>query len=140
MVGPGMPWVRGGEGLNPEKMGEAIDGSLKRLQTDYIDLYQLHRPQRQVNKMGKMNYEESMFTSKNEEEAHIISLLKAFEKEKKAGKVRFLGLSNETPWGTMKFLELARREGLPEIQTVQNPYSLMNRQYEVGLAEISMYE
>lgn len=141
MVGPtNATWIRGGEGLNPEKMSEAIEGSLQRLQTEYIDLYQLHWPQRQVNKMGKMNWDESMFTSKQEEETHIVAILKAFEKQQKAGKVRFLGLSNETPWGTMKFLEIARREGLPEIQTVQNPYSLMQRQYEVGMAEISMYE
>ncbi|MCH8518572.1 aldo/keto reductase [Candidatus Gracilibacteria bacterium] len=139
-VGPGIEWIRGGEGLNSLRMGEAIDASLERLQNDYIDLYQLHWPQRVVNKMGKMNYHESMFTSREEEEHHIISILQAFETERKAGKVGFLGLSNETPWGTMKFLELARREGLPEIQTVQNPYSLMQRQYEVGMAEISMYE
>ena len=105
-----MPWIRGGEGLNPLKMQEAVDGSLQRLQTEYIDLYQLHWPQRQVNKMGKMNWEESYFTSRAEEEEHIISMLRAFMKLQKTGKVRFLGLSNETPWGTMKFLELARRE------------------------------
>jgi aryl-alcohol dehydrogenase-like predicted oxidoreductase len=121
-------------------MGEAIEGSLKRLRTDSIDLYQLHWPQRQVNKMGKMNYDESMFTSRSKEEHHIISILKEFETYRKQGKVKYLGLSNETPWGTMKFLELARREGLPEIQTVQNPYSLMQRQYEVGMAEVSLYE
>lgn len=139
-VGPGIEWIRGWEGLIPEKMGEAIEGSLSRLQTDYIDLYQLHWPQRSVNKMGKMNYHESMFTSKQEEGHHIISILREFEAHRKAGKVKYLGLSNETPWGTMKFLELARREGLPEIQTIQNPYSLMQRQYEVGMAEVSLYE
>ncbi len=121
-------------------MGTAIEGSLTRMQTDYIDLYQLHWPQRPVPKFGKLNWDESMFTSREEEEAHIIAILQAFETHRKAGKVRYLGLSNETPWGTMKFLEIARREGLPEIQTIQNPYSLLNRAYETGLAEVSMYE
>ena len=87
-----------------------------------------------------MNYDELMFTSRSEEEDHILSILQEFEIYRKQGKVKYLGLSNETPWGTMKFLELARREGLPEIQTVQNPYSLMQRQYEVGMAEVSLYE
>ena len=79
MVGPGMPWIRGGEWLLAEKMGEAIEWSLKRLRTDFIDLYQLHWPQRQVNKMGKMNYDELMFTSRSEEEDHILSILQEFE-------------------------------------------------------------
>ena len=81
-----------------------------------------------------------MFTSREEEENHILEILKAFDELRKEGKVKYLGLSNETPWGTMKFLELARRYNLPEVQTVQNPYHLLNRQYEVGLAEVSMYE
>ncbi len=140
MVGPGLPWIRDGKGLIAEDMGTAIEGSLTRMQTDYIDLYQLHWPQRQVPKFGKLNWDESMFTSRDEEETHIIEILQAFETHRKAGKVRYLGLSNETPWGTMKFLEIARREGLPEIQTIQNPYSLLNRAYETGLAEVSMYE
>ena len=140
-VGPGIEWIRNWEGLNPTKMSEAIDGSLERMGTHYMDLYHLHWPQRLVNKMGKMNYHESMYTtSRDEQEAHIIDILRAFEKEQKAWKVKYLWLSNETPWGTMKFLEIARREWLPEVQTVQNPYSLMQRQYEVGLAEISLFE
>lgn len=140
-VGPGVDWIRWGEGLIPEKMWVAIDASLERLQTDYIDLYQLHWPQRHVNKFWKMNYDESMCVrSRAEEEEHIIDILHAFEKQKKAGKVRYLWLSNETPWGVMKFLEIARREWLPEVQSVQNPYSLLQRQYEVWLSEVSLYE
>ncbi|NDK10123.1 aldo/keto reductase [Candidatus Gracilibacteria bacterium] len=139
-VGPGMDWIRNGRGLHAPDMRAAVEGSLERLQTDYIDLYQLHWPQRSVNKMGKMNYESSMHSSLDHEEDHIVSLLRAFEELQKEGKVKYLGLSNETPWGTMKFLELARKHNLPEIQTVQNPYSLLNRQYEVGGAEISLFE
>lgn len=140
MAGIGIPWVRGWEGLIAAKMAEAVEGSLERLQIDYIDLYQLHWPQRSVNKFGKMNYDVSMFTSREEEQHHIIEILQAFQKLQQQGKVKYLGLSNETPWGTMKFLELARKYNLPEIQTIQNPYSLMQRQYEVGLSEISLYE
>jgi aryl-alcohol dehydrogenase-like predicted oxidoreductase len=140
MVWPGMSYLREWKGLIPSDMREAVEGSLRRLQTESINLYQLHWPQRTVNKMGKMNYQESMFTSKLQEEEHIVEILKAFDTLRQEWKVRFLGLSNETPWGVMKFLELARKYNLPEIQTVQNPYSLMQRQYEVGLAEVSMYE
>jgi aryl-alcohol dehydrogenase-like predicted oxidoreductase len=140
MAWHGRPYIRWGTWIIPSDMKAAVEWSLTRLQTDRIDLYQLHWPQRPVNMFWKMNYNESMFTSKEQEEEHIISVLRAFDELRKDWKVRFLGLSNETPRGTMKFLELARRERLPEIQTVQNPYSLMQRQYEVGLAEISMYE
>jgi len=135
-VGPWMDWIRNGRGLHAPDMRAAVEGSLERLQTDYIDLYQLHWPQRSVNKMGKMNYESSMHSSLDHEEDHIVSLLRAFEELQKEWKVKY----NETPWGTMKFLELARKHNLPEIQTVQNPYSLLNRQYEVGWAEISLFE
>jgi aryl-alcohol dehydrogenase-like predicted oxidoreductase len=140
MVGIWMPWIRNGKWLIAEDMEAAVNKSLERLQTDYIDLYQLHWPQRAINKMWKMNYEETMFTSLEQEETHILWILKAFQELQKQWKLKFLWLSNETPWGTMKFLELARKHNLPEIQTVQNPYSLMNRQYEVGMAEVSMYE
>jgi len=140
MVGPGLEWIRWGEGIVPSKMREAVEGSLSRLQIDCIDLYQLHWPQRQVPKFGKLNWHESMLTSKEQEEAHILEVLKAFDELRKEGKVKYLGLSNDTPWGVMKFLELARRHNLPEVQTVQNSYHLLNRGYEVGLAEVSAYE
>lgn len=135
-----MSWIRNGKWLIASDMEEAVNWSLKRLQTDYIDLYQLHWPQRWVNRFGKMNYHESMFTSKEQEEEHILSILKAFQELQKAWKVKYLWLSNETPWGTMKFFELAEKHWLPKVQTVQNPYSLLQRQYEVWLAEVSMYE
>lgn len=135
-----MPWIRDWKWLIPSDMEEAVNNSLKRLSTDYIDLYQLHWPQRQVNKFWKMNYHESMFTSKVEEEEHILNILKSFEKLQQAWKVRYLWLSNETPWWAMKFLQIAEKYNLPKIQTIQNPYSIIQRQYEVWLAEVSMYE
>lgn len=87
-----------------------------------------------------MNWDESMAWDKSEIEEHIHNVLKAFDDLRKQGKVKYLGLSNENPWGIMKFLEIARKYNLPEIQTVQNPYSLMQRQYDSGMSEISTYE
>ena len=140
MAGIWLPWIRDGKWLIAEDMEEAVNGSLERMQTTYIDLYQLHWPQRQVNKFGKMNYDDNMFTSKQEEEDHILAILQAFEALRKQGKVKFLGLSNETPWGIMKFLEIAEKHNLPKIQTNQNAYSLVQRQYEVWLSEVSLFE
>lgn len=140
MVGPGIQWIRNASGLVPENMETALNGSLKRLQTDYIDLYQLHWPQRKTNFFGKMNWDENMQGNKEEIEENIFQILTQFQKLQKSGKVRHLGLSNENPWGVMKFLEIAKKNNLPEIQTVQNAYSLMQRKYEVGTSEISAYE
>lgn len=140
VVGWWTDWIRWGSGLTVTDIKEAVTGSLKRLQTEYIDLYQIHWPRREVNKFGKMNYHESMFTSKDQEEQHILEVLQTFQKLQKEGKIKHLGLSNDTPWGVMKFLELARKHNLPEIQTIQNPYNLLQRQSEVGLSEICLLE
>ncbi len=133
----GMKWFRHKETrLNKEQINEAINGSLKRLNTDYIDLYQLHWPDRKANFFGKLGY-------KFEEEADFIELkdqLEFLSENVKSGKIRHIGLSNETPWGLMKFLSLAEKFDLPKIVSVQNPYSLLNRSYEVGMAEISIRE
>ena len=133
----GMKWFRNKETrLNEQQINEAIDGSLKRLKTDYIDLYQLHWPDRKSNFFGKLGY-------KFEEESDFIDLklqLEVLSDNVKKGKIRYIGLSNETPWGLMKFLSLAEKFGLPRIVSVQNPYSLLNRSYEVGMAEISIRE
>ncbi|MBP0050041.1 NADP(H)-dependent aldo-keto reductase [Marinobacterium sp. AK62] len=114
----------------------ALEGSLKRLQTDYIDLYQLHWPDRSTNYFGQLGYEhkpENPGTPLEE----TLSVLGELVQE---GKIRYIGLSNETPWGTMKCLQLADALGLPRIQSVQNPYSLLNRTAEVGLAEVMLRE
>jgi aryl-alcohol dehydrogenase-like predicted oxidoreductase len=117
----------------------AIDQSLQRLQTDYIDLYQLHWPQRPTNFFGKLGYSNAHATSDHEITALEDTLL-ALSNEIKKGRIRYIGLSNETPWGTMKFLHLAEKLGLEKFVSVQNPYSLLNRTYEIGMSEIAKYE
>lgn len=114
----------------------AIDASLKRLQTDYVDLYQLHWPDRKTNYFGQLGY------SHVEEEdcIEIEETLGVLTDLVKQGKVRHIGLSNDTPWGVMKFLQLAEKLGMPSVLSVQNPYSLLNRSFEIGLAEVAIRE
>lgn len=138
IVGPGknVRHVRKKATFSKAHLTEALNGSLKRLQTDYIDLYQLHWPERPTNYFGRLGYEhvsDEIGTPFNE----IIETLKGFMDQ---GKIRYYGLSNETPWGTMAFIREAEKYGLPKPVSVQNPYSLLNRTYEVGMAEISIRE
>ena len=121
------------------EIASAIDGSLKRLQSDYIDLYQLHWPQRPTNFFGKLGYGNREAQQNNEITA-LEETLTALSDEIKKGRIRSIGLSNETPWGTMKFLNLAEKLGLEMFVSVQNPYSLLNRTYEIGMSEIAHYE
>ena len=120
----------------------AVENSLKRLQTDYIDLYQLHWPERKTNFFGRLGYnhkEEETLGFKgswNDFEKILITL----EKFIKQGKIRYIGLSNETSWGLSKFLEVSKLKTLPKMMSVQNPYNLLCRTYEIGLAEISIRE
>ena len=126
--------IRGGENHFDRKgLSDALDASLKRLQTDYVDLYQLHWPDRSTNTFGQLNYPwvEDEFTVPVEE---TLAVLKDFVD---AGKIRYVGVSNETPWGVARFLAAADRLGLPRIVSIQNPYSLLNRSFEIGLAEFS---
>jgi aryl-alcohol dehydrogenase-like predicted oxidoreductase len=136
--GPGLSWIRGG-GLQytKENISTALLGSLKRLQTDYIDLYQLHWPERNTNYFGKLGYEHQV---EEKEWSNIESVLEILKQFIDQGKIRYIGLSNESVWGLSKFLELSKLYDLPRVMSVQNPYNLLNRTYEVGLAEISIRE
>ncbi len=135
VCGPMRSYVRGGGNqYGIKNITEALEGSLKRLQTDFIDLYQLHWPERNTNMFGRLGYEHNDDGNWNKFE-DILGTLKKFID---AGKIRYIGVSNETPWGTKKFLEIAKEKNLPRIMSVQNPYNLLNRTYEVGLAEISI--
>ena len=138
VAGPGCNWIRGGGNNFDEKtIGEAIDGSLKRLKTDYIDLYQLHWPERSTNYFGRRDYtldiDEGEWNS-------FESVLEALEKFIKSGKIRYIGMSNETPYGLSKYIELSKSKKLPRMMSVQNPYNLVNRTYEIGMSEISIRE
>ena len=135
VCGPMRSYVRGGGNqYGIKNITEALEGSLKRLQTDFIDLYQLHWPERNTNMFGRLGYEHNDDGNWNKFE-DILGTLKKFID---AGKIRYIGVSNETPWGTKKFLEISKEKNLPRMMSVQNPYNLLNRTYEVGLAEISI--
>jgi len=138
VAGPGCDWIRGGgNNFNEKKIGEAIEGSLKRLKTDYIDLYQLHWPERSTNFFGKRDYS----IDGSEGDWHSFeSILEALNKFIKSGKIRYIGMSNETPYGLSKYIELSKSKNLPRMMSVQNPYNLVNRTYEIGMSEISIRE
>ena len=135
VAGPGMEYLRGGSRLDKKQIFQAVDDSLKRLQTDYIDLYQVHWPERKSNYFGRLGYEYS-----DEMGVSIEETLEAMTDLVKSGRVRYIGVSNETPWGTSEYLNIAKEKSMERIVTIQNPYSLLNRIYEVGLAEISQHE
>ncbi len=125
-------------GFRKDSIIEAVEGSLKRLQTDYIDLYQLHWPERSTNYFGQRGYEHSISDHWKD---NIHQVLETLRDLISAGKIRHVGISNETPWGTMRYLEESKvHSELPRMITIQNPYSLLNRLFEVGLSEISMRE
>ncbi len=125
-------------GFSKDSLIEALDGSLKRLQTDYIDLYQLHWPERVTNFFGQRGYSHKIDDYWKDNIHQVLETLRDFISQ---GKVRYVGLSNETPWGTMRFLEESKvHSDLPRMVTIQNPYSLLNRLFEVGLAEVSHRE
>ena len=121
--------------LNRRHIAEAIEGSLRRLRTDYVDLYQLHWPDRPIKAFGQLGHEHE-----EGEETPPEETLEALAELVRAGKVRSVGLSNETPWGVMKFLALAEAGRGPRMVSVQNPYSLLNRSFEVRLAEVALRE
>jgi aryl-alcohol dehydrogenase-like predicted oxidoreductase len=139
VAGPGewIEYMRDGKiCLDRKNITTAIEGSLKRLKTDYIDLYQLHWPDRETNFFGKLGYEHNP----NDSSVPIEETLEALDELVKSGKVRHIGLSNETPWGAMQFLKFAENKDQARIVSIQNPYNLLNRSFEIGLAEIAHRE
>jgi aryl-alcohol dehydrogenase-like predicted oxidoreductase len=133
----GVKHIRGGDNqLDRENIFAAVDASLERLQTDYIDLYQLHWPSRPSNFFGKLGYQHPEV----EQAVPIEATLDALGELVRAGKVRHVGLSNETPWGVHRYLQLAEGAGRERIVSIQNPYSLLNRTFEIGLAEMAIRE
>jgi aryl-alcohol dehydrogenase-like predicted oxidoreductase len=132
-----MDWIRGGPGcLDRPNIRAALEGSLRRLQTDYVDLYQLHWPERNTPMFGEYRFD----PARERDAVPIRIQLEALAEVVREGKVRYVGLSNETPWGVTEFLRLAREHGLPRVISVQNAFSLLNRVYEYGLAEIGFRE
>ena len=136
----GLEWIRSGSkslGFDKKNLNAAIDASLKRLKTDYIDLYQLHWPERKVPKFGQLDYRydpsDNTWTSIEEALYNLSGLVKL-------GKIRYVGLSNETPWGMMKFLQVAKEKNLPRMMSIQNVYSLVNRVFDIAHSEIALTE
>jgi len=135
-----LQWIREGSknlGFDKKNMNSAIDASLKRLQTDYIDLYQLHWPERKVPKFGQLDFEYDPYDNQWTPIEEVLENLNVLIKE---GKIRHIGLSNETPWGVMKFLQKAKEKNLPRMMSIQNVYSLVNRVFDIGNSEISIRE
>lgn len=138
VAGPstGLKHIGTGPKFNRANMTRALNDSLKRLQTDYLDLYQLHWPERPTNYFGTLGYEHKSDDPVTDFR-HTLEVLLEFIQQ---GKIRYIGVSNETPWGVMQYLRIAEKEGLPKIVTIQNPYSLVNRTFEIGLSEIAIRE
>lgn len=138
IAGPnrGLEFIRDDLSFNAETIRNSVDKSLQRLQTDYIDLYQLHWPERKTNYFGQRSFSLQEDTWEDNFQM-VLQTLKTLIDE---GKIKHIGLSNETPWGLMRFLEESKKHNLPRISTIQNPYSLLNRSFEQSLAEISHFE
>ena len=137
ITGPseGINWIRKSLNFSPASIKTALDGSLKRLQTDYIDLYQLHWPERKSNFFGKRSY---IHDPNDPWVDNIYEVLHTLNEQIKKGKIRYIGISNETPYGVLRYLEESAKNGLPRVMSIQNPYSLLNRTFEVGLAEMAI--
>lgn len=133
----GLKWIRNGDlAFTRKNIREAIEGSLARLQTDYVDLYQLHWPDRNTPLFGQYQFD----PDKERAFVPLEETLSALAELVREGRVRHIGLCNETPWGVMQFLHLAEKHGLPRVASVQNAYSLLNRSWEMGLAEVGFRE
>jgi aryl-alcohol dehydrogenase-like predicted oxidoreductase len=138
IAGPnrGMGYIRKPLDFSKKSIHEAVDLSLKNLQTEYIDLYQMHWPERVMNMFGKRGVSEI----DEKWQDNVLEVLTVFDGLIKEGKIKHIGVSNENPWGVMKFLNESEKHNLPRIATIQNPFSLLNRLFEVGLSEICMRE
>jgi aryl-alcohol dehydrogenase-like predicted oxidoreductase len=140
IAGPGRPHIRGGQPITRAGIMEAIDGSLERLQTDYLDLYQLHWPNRgHYHFRNSWSYDPSK-QDREQVAAELFEILDAMGELVKAGKIRALGLSNDTAWGTMRMLKLAEEHGLPRVASIQNEYNLLYRTHDLDLAEVAHHE
>jgi aryl-alcohol dehydrogenase-like predicted oxidoreductase len=133
---PNFTYMRENNDFSPASIKFALDQSLQRLQTDYIDVYQLHWPERKTNYFGQRGFK----VQEDAWEDNIHNVLETLDGFVKEGKIKHIGLSNETPWGIMRFLEESKYHNLPKIKTIQNPYSLLNRLFEAGSAEICRRE
>ena len=136
---PDFSYIRNSLKIDKKNIEKAIAENLKRLNTDYIDLYQIHWPQRQTNYFGQLNYKYSKENT-NEIIDNLNESYEALNNLVESGKIRSIGLSNDTSWGAMKFLEISKEKSFSKIVTIQNPYSLLNRTYEINMAEISEME
>lgn len=135
--GKNRAWIRGQSNrLDRRNIEQAIDSSLRRLHTDYIDLYQVHWPERFTNYFGQLNYTHAP----DKDGTPVEETLEALDEMVKVGKVRAIGVSNETPWGVSKYLRVSEQKSLSRIVSVQNPYSLLNRLFEIGMSEIALRE
>ena len=140
IAGNGISWIREGNDklkFDKKNIDLAIDSSLKRLKTDYIDLYQLHWPERKVPKFGKLDFE---YDPSDNEWTTFEEVLENLNNLIKIGKIRHIGLSNETPWGVMKFLQTAKEKSLPRMASIQNVYNLVNRVFDIANSEVSLRE
>jgi len=136
----GLEWIREGKdklGFDKKNLNEAVDASLKRLQTDYIDLYQLHWPERKVPLFGKLDF---LYDEDDVDWTSFEEVLESLNDLIKRGKILHIGISNETPWGMMKFLEISKEKNLPRMMSIQNVYSLVNRVYDIANSEVSIRE
>jgi len=133
---PNFTYMREKADFSPASIKYALENSLKRLQTDYIDLYQMHWPERKTNTFGQRAFK----VQDDAWEDNFRAVLETFDELIKEGKIKHIGVSNENAWGMMRFLEESKYQNLPRIKTIQNPYNLLNRLFEIGSAEVALHE